>query len=63
MKQIAVTVALIIAVLAAIVLTAWANSVYMAGLLCVLGVLSIVWAAMQAEWGRAQSLFRLISKD
>jgi hypothetical protein len=63
MKPILVTTALLAATLLAVILTAWTNSVYMVGLLCVLGVLSIVWAAMQADWGRVRGLWRAIVRQ
>jgi hypothetical protein len=56
--QIAMTVALIVAIVTAAAVTAWTGSVISAGLLCALGILSIVWTAMQADgWWRVRALF------
>lgn len=57
MKQIAITLGLIIATVTAIAATLWTGSVQAFGALALIGVLSGIWAIRQAEWWRVKALF------
>lgn len=57
MKQIAITVTLLIAVTAAIIATAYTGSIHAAGVLVLLWILAAIWAVRTAEWWQVRSLF------
>ena len=57
MRQIATTITLIIATVAATAATLWTGSVQAAGALVLVGILSSIWAVRQAEWWRVKALF------
>lgn len=57
MKQIIITITLIIATVAATAVTLWTGSLQAAGALALIGVLSAIWAVRQAEWWRVKALF------
>lgn len=57
MKQIIITLGLIVATVAALAATMLTGSVQAAGALVLIGVLSGIWAVRQAEWWRVKALF------
>lgn len=57
MKQIIITITLIIATIAVAATTMLTGSVQAAGALVLVGILSGIWAVRQAEWWRVRALF------